>query len=86
MEPQLVSFISVAAYFLWQLEDDKPISERRFFKRYLTFWNLYNILADFFFLIGLFMKLLEYYIEDKVRCYRNTVCLMCSFYIICILT
>ena len=47
------------AYFLWQLENPKPISDRRFFKRYLTFWHLYNMFADIFFLIGLLMKLLE---------------------------
>jgi len=47
------------AYFLWQLEESKPISDRRFFKRYLTFWHLYNMFADIFFLIGLLMKLLE---------------------------
>ena len=47
------------AYFLWQLENPKPISDRRFFKRYLTFWHLYNVMADFLFLVGLLMKLLE---------------------------
>ena len=29
-----------SAYFLWKLENPKPISERRFFKRYFTFWHL----------------------------------------------
>ena len=48
-----------SAYFLWKLENPKPISERRFFKRYFTFWHLYNILTDAFFLIGLIMKVLE---------------------------
>ncbi|XP_059085448.1 short transient receptor potential channel 6-like [Tigriopus californicus] len=48
------------AYFLWKLENPKPMQERRFFKRYLTFWHLYNLFADFFFLIGLLMKLVEY--------------------------
>ena len=27
--------------------------ERRFFKRYLTFWHLYNLFADFFFLVSI---------------------------------
>ena len=48
-----------SAYFLWKLENPKPISERRFFKRYFTFWHLYNIIANAFFLIGLIMKVLE---------------------------
>ncbi len=48
------------AYFLWQLESPKPIKDRRFFKRYLTFWHMYNIIADVFFLVGLVMKLLEH--------------------------
>ena len=54
------NFHHIAAYFLWKLENPKPMNERRFFKRYLTFWHLYNLFADFFFLIGLLMKLLEY--------------------------
>jgi len=47
------------AYFLWQLESPKPVADRRFFKRYLTFWHMYNICSDCFFLIGLLMKLME---------------------------
>ena len=38
---------------------------RRFFKRYLTFWHLYNMVADCFFLIGLLMKLLEHFLVVK---------------------
>ncbi len=53
------------AYFLWKLENPKPMHERRFFKRYLTFWHLYNLFADFFFLIGLLMKLLEFLMQDS---------------------
>ncbi len=52
------------AYFLWKLENPKPMNERRFFKRYLTFWHLYNLFADFFFLIGLIMKLLEFLLTN----------------------
>lgn len=48
------------AYFLWQLENPKPISDRRFFKRYLTFWHIYNMMSDLCFLVGLVMKLLEH--------------------------
>lgn len=55
------------AYFLWKLEIPKPMSERRFFKRYLTFWHLYNLFADFFFLIGLLMKLLEYLMKKDTH-------------------
>ena len=47
------------AYFLWQLESHKPFSEKRFRKRYVTFWHLYNVFSDIFFLVGLLMKLLE---------------------------
>ena len=56
----------ISATFLWKLEDDKPIRERRFLKRYLTFWHMYNLFADFCFLIGLLLKLLEILIKDKV--------------------
>ena len=49
----------LTAYFLWQLENPKPMTDRRFFKRYLTFWHMYNICSDCFFLIGLLMKLME---------------------------
>ena len=59
---QSLSF--VAAYFLWKLENPKPMQERRFFKRYLTFWHLYNLFADIFFLIGLLMKLVEWLIMN----------------------
>ncbi len=52
------------AYFLWKLENPKPMQERRFFKRYLTFWHLYNLFADIFFLIGLLMKLVEWLIMN----------------------
>lgn len=54
------------AYFLWQLENPKPISDRRFFKRYLTFWHIYNMMSDLCFLVGLVMKLLEhlYVVKD----------------------
>ena len=51
--------LNFAAYFLWQLENPKALSDRRFFKRYLTFWHMYNICSDCFFLIGLLMKLME---------------------------
>ena len=51
--------VFVLAYFLWQLESPKPVADRRFFKRYLTFWHMYNICSDCFFLIGLLMKLME---------------------------
>lgn len=54
------SLLLFPAYFLWKLENPKPMQERRFFKRYLTFWHLYNLFADFFFMIGLLMKLLEF--------------------------
>ena len=60
-------FITIAT-FLWKLEDDKPIRDRRFFKRYLTFWHMYNLFADFCFLVGLLLKLLEILIKDKVCC------------------
>ncbi len=43
------------------------MSERRFFKRYLTFWHLYNLFADFFFLIGLLMKLLEFLLTKELK-------------------
>ena len=58
----------ISAIFLWKLEDGKPIRDRRFLKRYLTFWHMYNLFADFCFLIGLLLKLLEILIKDKVRC------------------
>ena len=58
----------IIATFLWKLEDDKPIRDRRFFKRYLTFWHMYNLFADFCFLVGLLLKLLEILIKDKVCC------------------
>ena len=56
----------ISAHFLWRLENPKPFSERRFFKRYLTFWNLYNLFADFFFLVGLLLKLLELLMVEEV--------------------
>ena len=47
------------AIFLWSLEGPNP-DERKFKKRYFTFWNNYNILMDAFFMIGLIIRLLEY--------------------------
>ena len=64
---QLYTFF-ISAIFLWKLEDGKPIRDRRFLKRYLTFWHMYNLFADFCFLIGLLLKLLEILIKDKVGC------------------
>ena len=64
---------SVLAYFLWKLENPKPMEERRFFKRYLTFWHLYNLFADFFFLIGLLMKLLEILSHDSASSVHGLV-------------
>ena len=61
----LLIFFTFTAYFLWKLENPRPISERRFFKRYFTFWHLYNIVANLFFLIGLSMKLLEYVLREQ---------------------
>ena len=58
--------LMISAHFLWRLENPKPFSERRFFKRYLTFWNLYNLFADFFFLVGLLLKLLELLMVEEV--------------------
>ena len=58
----------ISAIFLWKLEDGKPIRDRRFLKRYLTFWHMYNLFADFCFLIGLLLKLLEILIKDKACC------------------
>ena len=46
------------AIFLWSLEGPNP-DERKFKKRYFTFWNNYNILMDAFFMIGLIIRLLE---------------------------
>ena len=40
------------AIFLWSLEGPNP-DERKFKKRYFTFWNNYNILMDAFFMIGI---------------------------------
>lgn len=51
------------AIFLWSLEGPNP-DERKFKKRYFTFWNNYNILMDAFFMIGLIIRLLEYIISD----------------------
>ena len=51
-----------SAYFLWKLENPKQLKERRFFKRYFTMWNIYNIGADVCFGVGLIMKLIEYII------------------------
>lgn len=63
----------LAAYFLWKLENPKPMQERRFFKRYLTFWHLYNLFADIFFLIGLVMKLLEYLLTDTQSSFHGYI-------------
>ena len=68
-----IDFFSVLAYFLWKLENPKPMEERRFFKRYLTFWHLYNLFADFFFLIGLLMKLLEILSHDSASSVHGLV-------------
>ena len=50
------------AIFLWSLEGPNP-DERKFKKRYFTFWNNYNILMDAFFMIGLILRILEYATE-----------------------
>ena len=46
------------AIFLWGLEGPNP-DERKFKKRYFTFWNNYNILMDAFFMVGLIFRVLE---------------------------
>ena len=51
------------AIFLWSLEGPNP-DERKFKKRYFTFWNNYNIITDCFFLIGLIIRMLEYILVD----------------------
>ena len=35
-------------------------NEKRFKKRYFTFWNNYNIIMDMFFMIGLIIKIIDY--------------------------
>ena len=52
------------AFFLWVLEGPNP-NERKFKKRYFTFWNNYNILMDTFFMIGLIIRFREYVISGK---------------------
>ena len=52
------------AFFLWSLEGTNP-NERKFKKRYFTFWNNYNILMDTFFMVGLIIKFLEYVISES---------------------
>ena len=52
------------AFFLWGLEGPNP-NERRFKKRYFTFWNNYNIVMDMFFMIGLIIRTLDYLIHDE---------------------
>ena len=52
------------AFFLWSLEGPNP-NERKFKKRYLTFWNNYNILMDALFMSGLIIRFLEYVISEK---------------------
>merc|ERR1719233_1167236 len=52
------------AFFLWGLEGPNP-NERRFKKRYFTFWNNYNIVMDMFFMIGLIIRTLDYIIGQK---------------------
>ena len=52
------------AFFLWGLEGPNP-NERKFKKRYFTFWNNYNILMDTFFMIGLIIRFLENVISEK---------------------
>ena len=47
------------AFFLWGLEGPSP-NEKRFKKRYFTFWNNYNIIMDMFFMIGLIIKIIDY--------------------------
>merc|ERR1719270_1409577 len=47
------------AFFLWGLEGPSP-NEKRFKKRYFTFWNNYNIVMDLFFMIGLIIKIIDY--------------------------
>ena len=49
------------AFFLWGLEGPSP-NEKRFKKRYFTFWNNYNIIMDLFFMIGLVIKIIDYII------------------------
>ena len=51
------------AFFLWRLEGPKP-NTTRFKKRYFTFWNNYNILTNFFFFVGLVIRMLEYVLDD----------------------
>ena len=51
------------AFFLWGLEGPNP-NERRFKKRYFTFWNNYNIFMDLFFLVGLIIRTLEYIFDN----------------------
>ena len=58
-------FCLVSAYFLWQLENPRPVSERRFFKRYFTFWHIYNILSNSLFFVGLVLKICEHTIPSK---------------------
>ena len=50
------------AFFLWGLEGPNP-NERRFKKRYFTFWNNYNIVMDMFFMIGLIIRTLDYIMD-----------------------
>ena len=52
------------AFFLWRLEGPKP-NKSRFKKRYFTFWNNYNILTNFFFFVGLVIRMLEYVFSKK---------------------
>ena len=52
------------AFFLWGLEGPNP-NERRFKKRYFTFWNNYNIVMDMFFMIGLIIRTLDYIINEE---------------------
>ena len=50
------------AFFLWGLEGPSP-NEKRFKKRYFTFWNNYNIIMDLFFMIGMVIKIIDYIIS-----------------------
>lgn len=52
------------AFFLWGLEGPSP-NEKRFKKRYFTFWNNYNIVMDLFFMIGLTIKIVDYIISGS---------------------
>ena len=52
------------AFFLWGLEGPSP-NEKRFKKRYFTFWNNYNIVMDLFFMIGLIIKIVDYIISGS---------------------